>query len=533
MTYWGMEYAHRLTGKKALLPPLGLLTVAALVPREWQVRLVDMNVEPLTDADFEWADVVFVGAMQIQRISFHEVIARAHAMGKTVVVGGAYATTDPDAAGDADAIVIGESEDLMGRVCRDVEAGTLDRRYQAAERPDVTRSPVPRFDLLRIAAYHSLGVQFSRGCPFNCEFCDIIEVFGRVPRTKPPEQLLSEIEAIHSTGFRGPLFIVDDNFIGNKAAAKKMLPVLGEWMQSHDYPFDLYTEASVDLASQDKLIDQMVRAGFTSVFLGIETPSKEALVESQKRQNLHLDLLAGVEKLTRAGLEVMAGFIVGFDADDAGACERQYEFIQGAPIPWAMVGILTALPGTQLWRRLEGESRLRDDYSGDQFGRTNFVTRLPEEELVAGYARLLDDLYAPEAYFARSLRMIELLPDRRQSAFRYPLWFSVKVLVRTLFAQGLRSSYRRAYWRFLGQVLRRRPKKFLRALPLAIAAEHLVRYTREEVLPRLRQVATIAELPELVHARAPDGGTRDSAPPLVELRPGRGRRPLADPAPPA
>jgi radical SAM superfamily enzyme YgiQ (UPF0313 family) len=342
-TYWGMEYARLLTNKSALLPPLGLLTVAALLPTDWCPRLLDMSVEPLKDEDLEWADVVFVGAMQIQQASYHEVIRRAHKQGKTVVVGGAYATTDPDASAEADCIVIGESEDLIAPLCQDLERGTLKRRYQATERPDVTRSPVPRFDLLHVDAYQCIGVQFSRGCPFNCEFCDIIEVFGRVPRTKSPEQLLREFDAVHASGFHAMLFLVDDNFIGNKRAAKLMLPQLAEWMQAHDFPFDLFTEASINLAADDRLIELMVQAGFSSVFIGIETPSQESLAETQKVQNLRLDLTAAVEKLTRKGLEIMAGFIVGFDADDAGIFERQRAFIQNSSIPLAMVGLLSAL----------------------------------------------------------------------------------------------------------------------------------------------------------------------------------------------
>jgi radical SAM superfamily enzyme YgiQ (UPF0313 family) len=485
-TYWGMEYTRRLTGRRALLPPLGLLTVAALLPPGWRPRLVDLNVEPLQAEALRWADVVFVSAMQVQHVSYHEVIRRAHAAGKTVVVGGPYATTDPEASRDADCIVLGECEDLLAELCADLSRASLAPRYQAAERPGIARAPVPRFDLLRPQAYHSLGLQFSRGCPFTCEFCDIIEIFGRVPRTKPPEQLLAELEAVYATGFRGSLFLVDDNFIGNKAAARKLLAPLTEWMRRHEYPFDLYTEASVDLAAHDELIESMVEAGFSAVFLGIETPSREALAETHKRQNLHLDLRQAVEKLTRAGLEVMAGFIVGFDADDGRVFERQRAFIQGSPIALAMVGLLTALPGTQLWRRLEGEGRLRAASQGDPFGRTNFVTRLPEEDLLEGYTKLLSDLYDPDAYFARCLRLLELLPARREGGPGYGLAFGLRTLWKSVVFQGLVGPYRAAYWRFLRAVIRRTPQHFARAVALAVTAEHLIRYTRTDVVPALR-----------------------------------------------
>ena len=486
-TYWGMEYARLLTHRSALLPPLGLLTVAGLLPDGWTPRLVDMSVEALSDEALGWADVVFVGGMQIQKESFHEVVRRAHALGKTVVVGGAYPTTEPEANHEADCVVIGESEDLIGILCQDLEAGMLKPQYRATERPDVTRSPVPRFDLLRIGAYQSVGVQFSRGCPFNCEFCDIIEVFGRVPRTKPTEQLLREFDAIYATGFRGMLFLVDDNFIGNKRAAKLMLPALAEWMGTHQVPFDIYTEASINLASDDKLIELMLKAGFSSVFIGIETPSRDSLSETQKIQNLRLDLNDAVEKLTHKGLEVMAGFILGFDSDDEDIFERQAAFIQNSPIPLAMVGLLSALPGSQLWRRLHREGRLIEDWSGDNFGRTNFKTRLPEPVLLDGYARLLAQLYDPDAYFARCLRVLELWPRHRRSQFRFPFLYAAGTLMRVIWRMGIRAPYRGAFWRFMGKVLRRGPSLLARSAAHAVNGEHVIRFTREDVLPRLAE----------------------------------------------
>lgn len=506
-TYWGMEYTRRLTGRKALLPPLGLLTVAALLPKDWEATLVDLNVEPLRDEALRDAEVVFVSAMQIQRDSYHEVIRRAHAFGKLVVVGGPYVTTEADASPDADAVVIGEAEELIAQLCADLTAGTLARRYEAKTRPEVGNSPVPRFDLLRKNAYHSVGVQFSRGCPFNCEFCDIIEIFGRKPRTKAPAQLVAELDAVYATGFRGSVFLVDDNFIGNKGAARRLLPEITSWMQRKGRPFELYTEASVNLAAEDELVAAMVAAGFTSVFLGIETPSEEALAETHKRQNLHLDLAAAVEKLTRAGLEVMAGFIVGFDADDAGVFERQRAFIQQVPIPMAMVGILNALPSTQLWRRLEKEGRLRPRDSGNVFGRTNFETRLGEQELLTGYAGLLAALYTPAAYFARCDRTLELLPTQTTAQSGYGLGWALAVFGRSLLHQGLLSSYRAEYWKFLGRTLFKRPRHFVRAMAHAVKAEHMLRYTAEDVLPALREprpaeVRRPRALPVLVPALA-------------------------------
>jgi radical SAM superfamily enzyme YgiQ (UPF0313 family) len=519
-SYWGQEYTLAIIGKSAVVPPLGLLTIAALLPRSWDLRLVDLNLGELEERDLAWADLVMVSGMRIQRASFHEVVRRARAAGKRVVAGGPYVSTTPEVALEIDHVVIGEAEDVLPGLAGALETGAeAPRRLQASGRPDVSRTPVPRFDLLRIERYDTLSVQFSRGCPFNCEFCDIIEIFGRVPRTKSPEQLVTELDAIRATGFRGPVFLVDDNFIGNKVAAKRMLRRLGAWSEAHDYPFDFFTEASVNLADDDALIRGLVAAGFSSVFLGIETPSREALLETQKRQNTHLDLEAAVEKLVRAGLEVMAGFIVGFDADDETIFERQREFISRTPISMAMVGVLTALPSTQLWRRLAAEGRLLHEGEGDSAYQPNFVTRLPAATLVSGYGRLLAALYEPRAYFRRALRALELQRDLPAPKYRRPLRYSVAAVARSLWRQGVRSSYRRAYWAFLARALRTAPRRVARAMALAIHAEHFIRYTFEDVLPRLTEQVPLraprADEP-LVQIRrhelsAPSGGGRLTA----------------------
>ena len=488
-TYWGQEYTNAITGKRAVVPPLGLTTCAALLPRDWELRLVDLNVEPLDDAALRWADVVMISAMRMQQESFHEIVRRAHALDKRVVAGGPYVTTDPDAAPDVDHIVLGEAEQTLPELARALEAGTAPRRIEAPERPDVTRSPAPRFDLLRMDRYNAVGVQFSRGCPFNCEFCDIIEIFGRVPRTKTPDQFIDELNSLLATGFRGAVFVVDDNFIGNKVAARKMLTRLTEWSRAERFPFDFFTEASVNLASDDGLIRGLVEAGFSSVFLGIETPSREALLETQKRQNMHLDLAQSVEKLVDSGLEVMAGFIVGFDSDDEDIFDRQYEFIAASPISMAMVGILTALPGTQLWRRLLAEGRLSGDSHGDGAFRPNFVTKLPEDKLVLGYRGLLERLYQPRAYFDRALRCLTLQRHRPMGAYRRPLGQGLRSLASSLWRQGVLAKYRWEYWRFLARAVRVAPRRFPQAVAMAIVAEHMIRYTFEDILPRLAEAA--------------------------------------------
>jgi radical SAM superfamily enzyme YgiQ (UPF0313 family) len=491
-TYWGAEYSLALTGKKSILPPLGLLTVAALLPPTWPVRLADLNVRPLDPADLEWAEVVFGSGMLIQRESLHAVARAARAVGKPVVAGGAYASTSPDALmREVDCVVVGEAEELMAELVTALERKTgLPSRLEAAEYPDVKTVPTPRYDLLEISAYQSIGVQWSRGCPFNCEFCDIIEIFGRRARTKTPAQFLAELDAVHATGFRGSVFVVDDNFIGNKTEARRLLGPLKTWMREHGDPFYLYTEASLNLASDDALIDAMVAAGFSSIFIGIETPSDEALRHTQKLQNTTVDVVEGVRKLTARGLEVMAGFIVGFDTDDADAVERQRLFIGRSPIPLAMVGLLIALPGTQLERRLEREGRLIHESGGNNFMRTNFVTTLDEVTLLEGYSRLLAEIYSSEGFYARALRTLALCPVD-PSRYRPPVGFALGCLARSLWHQGVRSRHRGAYWRFLARALWQSPRRFGRAVGLAINAEHMIRYTEEEVLPRLR--ASIAE----------------------------------------
>jgi radical SAM superfamily enzyme YgiQ (UPF0313 family) len=484
-TYWGSEYSLDLTGRKSILPPLGLLTVAALLPREWEIELADLNITPLDPARLEWADVVFLSGMLIQRQSMLAVARAARARGKPVVVGGAYASTSPDAiAPEVDCVVVGEAEGLIATLVDAITRGELPARLEADEYPDVTTVPPPRFDLIDISAYQSIGVQWSRGCPFNCEFCDIIEIFGRRPRTKTVPQLLAELDAIYATGFRGSIFLVDDNFIGNKVEARRLLGPLGEWTRAHNHGFFYYTEASLNLASDDGLIDSMVAAGFSAVFIGIETPAPEALRHTQKLQNTTIDAAEAVRKLTARGLEVMAGFIVGFDTDDAGAVERQREWIAAAPIPLAMVGILIALPGTQLARRLEREGRLLYESGGDNFVRTNFITKLDEVELLAGYRKLLAQIYSPEAFFARALQSLELCPVD-PCPFRYALRYQVECLARSFWLQGVRWRHRGAYWRFLGRALVRTPRRFPRAIGLAINAAHMIRYTEDHVLPEL------------------------------------------------
>ncbi|HEV2665428.1 MAG TPA: radical SAM protein, partial [Blastocatellia bacterium] len=336
-TYWSFRHALSFEGKRSAFPPLGLLTISAMLPDAWERRLVDMNVQPLKAADIEWADVVFCSAMLVQKDSLRRVVELCKAEGKRVVIGGPYVTTSAEHLPEADHIFLGEAETTFPEFVRDLDRGEPKRIYQAAERPALSETPIPHFQLADLKHYSAMSVQYSRGCPFQCEFCDIIEIYGRVPRTKSNEQMLAELDALFRLGWRGMVFIVDDNFIGNKRNVKKLLPALADWSERHGRPFSFITEASVNLAEDEELLDGMRRAHFRRVFLGIETPVEASLKEAQKGQNMRGNLLDSVRRIQNYGMEVMAGFIVGFDNDPDDIFERQIEFIRESAIPLAMV----------------------------------------------------------------------------------------------------------------------------------------------------------------------------------------------------
>ena len=484
-TYWGFQYAMKLAGKKATLPPLGLVSLAAMLPEAWTSRIVDLNTEELTEVHLDWADAVFVSGMHVQTPSMQEVLSRAKDAGKRTVVGGPSPTSSDDGLyAKADVVFKGE---LEGRVEELVAAvlgeGRIILTDTRAGYPDLDTAAVPRYDLIDLDLYTSASLQYSRGCPFQCEFCDIIEMFGRKTRTKSAPQVFAELDSLYQLGYRGSLFFVDDNFIGNKKSVQELLPQLQQWQEERAFPFELYTEASVNLAQDQALLDGMVAAGFSSVFLGIETPSEAALRATKKVQNVKLDLLEAVEQITRCGLEVMGGFIVGFDQDREDAFELQRNFISNAPIPLAMVGILTALPSTALWRRLESEGRLRGTVDGDSFARPNFTPVLDEEVLLEGYRGLLSGIYEPAAYYARCARVVSLSPRPRFR--RKARWADVGTLLRTVLHVGLLGKRQMHYWRLLATTLMRSPHAFSNCIAQVVRGEHLIRYTQEVVVPRV------------------------------------------------
>jgi radical SAM superfamily enzyme YgiQ (UPF0313 family) len=484
-SFWGFEGVLRMLPENAMTPPLGLITVAALCPSTWHLRLIDRAFDRLDDEDLLWADLVMVSAMHTQRFDAMEVLARARSLGRRTLVGGPWASSDPEAVLPvADHVVAGEVEEAFAGIADDLEQGTARHLYRISDKPDVSKSPVPRFDLLRLNQYTSMPVQFSRGCPFQCEFCDIITIYGRRPRTKTSVQLIRELDTLRELGWRNEVFIVDDNFIGNGRVALQLAKDLGTWQKSHRYPFSLYTEASIDLADRPELLATMVEANFMYVFIGIETPSAEALKGSKKFQNLRRDNVGQIRTIQESGLWVLGGFIVGFDSDDETIFDRQLEFIERTAIAWAMAGVLQAPPTTALFDRMKREGRLfEDSRATSNFSPPNFRTVLPLPILLRGLAGLLARLYRPDEFFDRAARSLEAWhPRESQKPPPLPFSYSLRVWLASAWTQGLRSNYRRAYWRFVWRLMRgyaRNPAKLWLGSMILLSAHHFVIYAGE------------------------------------------------------
>jgi radical SAM superfamily enzyme YgiQ (UPF0313 family) len=477
-TYWSFSNALSFEGKESMFPPLGLLTVASMLPNEWERRLVDMNVIGLVDADLEWADMVFASAMLVQQQSLRDVVARAKSLGKTVVVGGPFVSTSSDQIPLADHIFIGEAEETFPQFVKDLELGIPERIYEAAEKPSMALTPLPDFSLCDLSAYSAMCVQYSRGCPFNCEFCDIIEIYGRVPRTKSNEQMIAEFDSLYDQGWRGMVFIVDDNFIGNKKNARKLVPAMAEWSAEHAHPFSFLTEASVNLADDDALLSEMRRANFHRVFLGIETPVKASLVEAQKGQNTKGSLLDSVRKIQSYGMEVMGGFIVGFDSDPEDIFDLQIDFIRDSAIPLAMVGLLGALPDTQLWKRLSKEGRLLHAPTGDNTDCVlTFIPKMKVETLIEGYKKVISAIYSPSAFYARATECLSRLSLNAPEPRRMSLGKELATFARLVLELGVKDSARGEFWRYFGKVLTTNRKRFTHAMTLAAMGYHLRKLT--------------------------------------------------------
>ncbi|MEW5802264.1 MAG: B12-binding domain-containing radical SAM protein [bacterium] len=478
-TYWSFKYALPFVGKKASIPPLGLLTVAAMLPPAYEVTFTDMNVTSLRDEEIARADLVITSAMIVQKESLAGIARRCRHLHVPLVAGGPYPTSSYEKIENIDYFVLNEAEVTLPQFLHDFERGQARPVYKDRTKADITTTPLPRFDLLSMDDYCSMALQYSRGCPYNCEFCDIIEMFGRSLRTKTSQQFMHELNFIYSLGWRGSVFIVDDNFIGNKQKVKQLLPVIAAWQKERAYPFDLFTEASVDMAADEELMDLMSDAGFNMVFLGIETPVEKTLISAGKKQNVKENLLDSVVKIQNKGIEVAGGFIVGFDTDPPDIFERQIEFIQKSGIVLAMVGLLNALPGTQLYRRLEKEGRLLQDSTGNNTHdlQLNFKTIMDLKVLLDGYKQVIASIYQPRFYFDRCLHFLRNLHPHQNSSRRvrseelYAFFMSV---VRQTF-----SPYGHHYLSYLLKSLLIKPRMFPEAVRQAIMGHHFFKITRE------------------------------------------------------
>ena len=473
-TFWSFKHALKFIRKKAGAPPLGLLTVAAMLPPEWEKRLVDLNVTHLTEEDLSWADYVFVSAMVVQRESAWAIIKRCKTAGVKVVAGGPLFTMEHEQFPDVDYFILNEAEETLAPFLRDLAHGQARRVYSPAQFPDIRQTPIPLWHLADLRHYETVSVQFSRGCPFNCDFCNVTALLGHRPRTKTAAQIIAELNSLYALGWRKSIFFVDDNFIGNKKQIKsEVLPALIEWRKGKSgMPFS--TEVSINLADDPVLLNLMAKAGFDTVFVGIETPNEDSLAECSKNQNKGRDLVESVKQLQRAGLQVQGGFIVGFDNDSPSIFQQQIDFIQKSGIVTAMVGLLQAPLGTRLYERMQKEGRLINEFSGDNVdGSTNIIPRMGLEPLRNGYRKILNQLYTPKFYYERVLTFLREYQPRRVRVHWDPQY--ILALWRSIYQLGIRGAERVQYWRLFFWTLFRRPRLFPLAITFAIYGFHFRR----------------------------------------------------------
>jgi radical SAM superfamily enzyme YgiQ (UPF0313 family) len=497
-TFWSFRHALKFIFKKASFPPLGLLTVATMLPEEWDKKLVDMNTTALTDKDLKWADYVFLSAMVAQQNSAREVIDRCKKLGTRIVAGGPFFSPGFEDSGffeDIDHLIFGEAENILPLFLEDLERGCAKHIYKSEERPDIRESPVPLWSLINNRKYQMMSIQYSRGCPFNCDFCDIIILNGHRPRTKDKSQVIAELDALYDMGWRASVFFVDDNFIGNKRKLKsEILPAIIKWVEEKKHPFSFFTEASINLADDEELMRLMTQAGFDMVFVGIESPNEESLVECNKLPNKGRDLLAAVKKMQSYGLQVQGGFIVGFDSDPLSIFKSQIEFIQKSGIVTAMVGVLMAPPETRLYKRLEKENRLLVGGTGDNTdGSTNFIPKMGRETLARGYQHVVDTIYAPKQYYERIKTFLREYKPRNKWKIKISLRY-IAGWIRSMWVLGVKEKGRIYYWKLVAWTLLKKPKTFPLSMTLAVEGFHFrkvaekVRVSLTSDIHRLEQV---------------------------------------------
>jgi radical SAM superfamily enzyme YgiQ (UPF0313 family) len=480
-TFWSFKHALRFIRKKASSPPLGLLTVAAMLPADWEKRLVDVNVTRLKEEDLAWADYAFISSMMVQRESTRQIIAACRQTGVKTVAGGPLFTSEHEEFENVDHLVLNEAELTLPCFLADLERDHPRRVYTTSEHPDIHDTPVPLWDLAELNRYATMSIQYSRGCPYNCDFCNVTALFGHRPRTKTPQQIIAELDGLYELGWRGTVFFVDDNLIGNKKHLKtELLPALIEWQKPKGkLPFN--TEVSINLADDEELLEMMVEAGFNTVFVGIETPDEDSLYECSKRQNTKRDLVGDVKRIQRAGMQVQGGFIVGFDNDTPSIFQRQVDFIQSSGIVTAMVGLLQAPPGTRLYERLRQEGRLLERLTGDNAdGTTNIIPKMNLETLREGYKTLLQNIYSPEAYYQR---VKTFLREYRSPKIKTRLDLQhILAFPRSVLHLGILGKERSQYWNLLFWTLFRRPGLLPLAVTLAIYGHHFRKVCELHVL---------------------------------------------------
>jgi len=471
--FWSFKHVLKYISKKSVYPPLGILTVASFLPSEWNLKLLDLNVEKMKKKNIQWADLVFISAMSVQKESVQKIIEKCKAKGVRIVAGGPLFTTNSEDYEDVDYLILNEAEITLPQFLDDLAKGKPRHIYQTEEWADIKKTPLPMWELVNMRKYASMNIQYSRGCPFDCEFCNITELYGRIPRIKTREQLIAEFNILYDRGWRGSLFIVDDNFIGNRIRLKKeILPAIIEWMEEKKYPFVLSTEVSVDLADDELLMDLMRKAGFVSVFVGIETPNEESLAECNKSQNKNRNLIECVRKIQKHGMQVQGGFIVGFDNDPVSIFDNIINFIQESGIVSAMVGLLNAPRGTKLYQRLMKEGRVLKDSTGSNTDYSiNFIPRMDPDELVNGYKNIVSTIYSPKYYYQRVKTFISNYrpPECETTRFGF---ISAIALLKTMFTIGLIGEERFEYWKLFIWSLFKHPKLFPLAMTLSVYGLH-------------------------------------------------------------
>ncbi len=473
-TFWSFKKVLKLLGKVASFPPLGLMTIGSMLPDTWEKKLVDMNCEMLKDEQIKWADYVFISAMIVQKDSSKRVISRVKKLGRPIVAGGPLFTTGHEEFSEVDHLVLGEVEDMFGDIINDIETGTLKKMYVANSFPDITKAAVPAWGLVKLKNYNSMCVQLSRGCPFNCEFCDVVQLNGRVPRLKTPEQLINELESLRLKGWHAGVFFVDDNLIGNKAQLKKVyLPAIIDWQESNHRPFTFNTQVSINIADDEELMRLMVDAGFTTVFIGIETPDADSLEECGKYQNQNRDLSQAVKSIQNTGLEVQGGFIVGFDSDEASIFQRQIDFIQKSGIVTAMVSVLTALPKTRLYQRLKDTGRLLKGTSGNNTNVSglNFIPTMDTDMLIDGHQKVVSTIYEPKSYYARIRTLLEEYRPKKFKKSRLSIYY-IRAAFSCFWLLGIKDKGRRYFWKLIGWSLIHKPALLPHAIGFSLTGLH-------------------------------------------------------------